>query len=256
MTTTLFHKDAKTMTLPASVESGVALSTLSQKYGFVDTAKVIEEFESNNYLVTHSNTLRPRKRDPRTVRHLVRMRHADHALELNGVVPEIVMINSHDGSSSLKFLSGLFRMICSNGLIVQSAELAPAVTIRHNVHAMNHALTAAAHVLQQSIAATKRISVFQQKMLTRDEQLEFANLANQLWTGRVRPEALLEMRRDEDAGDDLWRVFNRVQENLMVGGLTGTTATGRRTRTHGIRAMDNSVRVNRQLWSLAEEFVV
>ena len=202
MTSTIFHKDAKTMTLPMSVENGVALQTLSPRYGFVDTAKVIEIFEANNYLVTQSNTLRPRKRDPRTVRHLVRMRHADQALELNGVVPEVVMINAHDGSSSLKFMSGLFRLICSNGLIVQSAELAPPVVIRHNVNAMESALKAAEQVLQKSIAATERISVFQQKILSPAAQLEFATRANQLWTGRVRPEALLEMRRSEDAG---WR---------------------------------------------------
>lgn len=256
MNATIFHKDAKTMTLPMSVAQGVASGALSQRYGFVDTAKLIETFEANNYLVTQSNTLRPRKHDPRTVRHLVRMRHADHAMEVRGgVVPEVVVINSHDGSSSLKFLSGMFRLVCSNGLIVQSGEFAPPVTIRHSQNAMELALQAAGDVLIRAIQATNRIPVFEQRMLTAAEQLDFASRANQLWTGRVRPEALLEMRRDEDGGDDLWRVFNRVQENLMVGGLTGTTPTGRRTRTHGIKAMDNSVRVNRELWALAEEFV-
>lgn len=243
------------VTMPASVVDGMALETLSPKYGFIDTAKVIETFEANHYIVTKSNTLRPRKRDPRTVRHLVRMRHADHAVAVGEVVPEIVMINAHDGSSSLKFLSGLFRLVCSNGLVVQSAQYAPPVTIRHGKDAMARALAAAEEVLSQSIRTVGRIPAFQQRMLTRAEQLEFATRANELWTGRVRPEALLEMRRDEDAGDDVWRVFNRVQENLMVGGLAGTTPTGRRTRTHGIRAMDNSVRVNRALWALAEEYV-
>ena len=249
------QKDSRTMTLPISVEQGMAATTMTARYGFIDTNKVLDVFRENDFLVAQSNVLRPRKRDPRTVRHLVRLRRADQLELLNGgVVPEVVMINAHDGSSSLKFMVGLFRMVCSNGLIVQSAKLFPTISIRHNVNAMGLALQAANNVLEAATRSTDRITTFQQRMLTPAAQLEFATRANALWTGRVRPEALLEMRRDEDAGDDLWRVFNRVQENLMVGGLTGTTATGRRTRTHGIKAMDNSVRVNRQLWSLAEEF--
>ncbi len=248
------NQENTTVTLPISAAQGQPLPSLSDRYGFVDTSKIIDLFAAHDYLVTQSNALKARERDPRTVRHLVRMRHAEHAMAVNGTVPEIIMINSHDGSSSLRFMAGLFRLVCSNGLIVQSAQLAPTISLRHSVDAPALALQAAATTLERAIHSTQRITAFQQRMLTQAEQLDFATRANQLWTGRVQPQALLEMRRSEDGGDDLWRVFNRVQENLTMGGLVGRSATGRRTRTHGIRAMDNSVRVNRQLWALAEEF--
>lgn len=32
-------------------------------------------------------------------------------------VPEIILLNSHDGSSSYQMLPGLFRFVCQNGLI-------------------------------------------------------------------------------------------------------------------------------------------
>jgi hypothetical protein len=54
---------------------------------------------------------------------------------------------------------------------------------------------------------------------------------------------------------DLWTVFNRVQENMMRGGLEGLSANGRRIRTGGIRAMGSTVKVNTSLWELAESYV-
>jgi len=34
---------------------------------------------------------------------------------------------------------------------------------------------------------------------------------------------MLQIRRAEDAGNDLWSVFNRVQENLLQGGILTVT---------------------------------
>ena len=104
--------------------------------------------------------------------------------------------------------------------------------------------------------ATKRGSdIFRQRILNTDEQRHFSILASAFWGGRVPAHQLLEARRPEDQGDDLWRVFNRVQENMIKGGVVGRSPTGRNTRTHGIRAMDNTVRVNQKLWEIAEELL-
>jgi len=70
------------------------------------------------------------------------------------------------------------------------------------------------------------------------------------------PEKLLEARRYEDAGNDLWRVFNKVTENLLPGGLKDETrcrADGKRfARTRAITSLDRNVRLNKELWSLAQ----
>ena len=86
-------------------------------------ADIIELMREEGFLVTQTNTLKPRKRDPRVVRHFVRMRHEQHMREINGSVPEIMVINANDGSSSLRMEAGLFRFVCSNGLIVKSQEI-------------------------------------------------------------------------------------------------------------------------------------
>jgi hypothetical protein len=32
-------------------------------------------------------------------------------------VPEIILLNSHDGSSSYQMIPGMFRFVCTNGMI-------------------------------------------------------------------------------------------------------------------------------------------
>jgi len=63
---------------------------------------------------------------------------------------------------------------------------------------------------------------------------------------------VLQPRRAVDASSELWSTFNRVQENLVRGGLSGSAARGRRRRTRAINGIDQNVRLNRALWTLSE----
>jgi len=48
-------------------------------------------------------------------KHMLRLRRED---QINrNQVPEIILLNSHDGSSSYQMLPGLFRSVCCNGLV-------------------------------------------------------------------------------------------------------------------------------------------
>lgn len=247
--------DSPEIVLPPSVESGKKLETVSSKYVFIDTKKVLSKLQEHGYYVTQSNHLKPRRRDPETVRHFVRMRHKTVQTEVNGTVPELVVVNAHDGSSSLRFMAGLFRVVCKNGLIVRQAETGFA-RVLHTRNAEEEALVAAEKVLRDAQENARRIEIFRQRTLNPIERMEFATLAaREIWNGRVPPDQLLLARRDEDKDDNLWNIFNRIQENLIKGGVTGVSPSGRKTRTHGIRAMDNSMKVNVKLWQLAEEFL-
>ena len=94
---------------------------------------------------------------------------------------------------------------------------------------------------------------------TRLDQLERLDFAAQaaalrfhgaLETG-LEPGRLLVPRRAEDAGDDLWRTFNVVQENVLRGGLRPADGFRRLARTRAIRAIREDVRLNSGLWDLA-----
>jgi hypothetical protein len=75
--------------------------------------------------------------------------------------------------------------------------------------------------------------------------------------GSVSSLQLLETHRDGDRGNDLWTVFNVVQENAIKGGIEGlgTDRLGRERvyRTRPVKGIDQTVGLNRALWKLADE---
>jgi hypothetical protein len=240
--------------LPQAATDGVKFDKLSSKYDLISTESVVNLMREEGFVVTATNSLKPRVRDPRVVRHFVRMRHENHLNMINGAIPEILVINANDGSSSLRMEAGLFRMVCSNGLIVKSQDVGSA-RIRHVDVTADRVIEEANRVILGAQEAARRVDLFRQRVLSPTEKIQFSVLASALWGGRVMPHSLLESRRPEDNGDDLWRVLNRVQENLIKGGVVGRSPSGRNTRTHGIRAMDNSLKVNMKLWEIAEELL-
>ena len=46
------------------------------------------------------------------------------------VFPQILMTNSHDGKNSFQFQAGLYRLVCSNGLVIADAQFED-VKMRH-----------------------------------------------------------------------------------------------------------------------------
>src|SRR5258708_14119334 len=53
-------------------------------------------------------------------KHVVRFARVEHlqTWEKNQVRPEVVLVNSHDKSSAYQLHCGLFRLVCTNGMVV------------------------------------------------------------------------------------------------------------------------------------------
>lgn len=240
--------------LPTSAIEGLKYEKLSANYQLIDTKDVLDIMRENGFKVTQTFALRPRVRDPRVVKHALRMRHESFMDAKNGTIPELVLINSHDGSTSLRMDVGLYRIVCSNGLIVKSNDIYSSRT-RHIDVSEDLIVNESMKVIQAAKESASRIELFMHKILTPVDQLELATRAAEIRGLKVDPKDLLAVRRDEDGGNDLWRVFNRVQEAVIRGGVTGVSPNGRRIRTLGIKAMGATVKTNTKLWSLAEEYL-
>ena len=65
-------------------------------------------------------------------KHLVVFRNPDMKIERDGdtVFPQILMTNSHNGTSSFQFETGIYRMICENGLVIATEQFEK-IKIRH-----------------------------------------------------------------------------------------------------------------------------
>jgi len=119
-------------TVAPSVFSTKPYAAMSAKYRFFETSHVVEGLMQQGFLPVRAQQSRTRIEGKGAyTKHLLRFRHAsmtDSAVQ--STVPEIVLINSHDGSSAYHLSLGLYRVICTNGLVVKSAGIED-IRVRH-----------------------------------------------------------------------------------------------------------------------------
>lgn len=226
----------------------------SERYTYIPTSDLLQGLQKEGFepfMVAQSRT-RIAERSEHT-KHMVRLRHATqiNADEAN----EIILVNSHDGTSSYQMLAGVYRFVCANGMI-RGDELAD-IRVPHKGDVQGRVIEGAYRVLDQFDATRESIAGMKTCRLPSGAQEVFAAAALELRyeDAQHRPittDKLLSARRLEDRGDDLWSTFNVVQENMLQGGLIGRTAQGNRTSTRAITGIDQNVKLNRALWVLAE----
>jgi hypothetical protein len=243
--------------LAPSVFAKAAHPKMSERYLFVSTYDMLVPMLDQGYIITSATqrSTRSNGRDPNFTRHMLRLRAPNVKPTVGDVVPECVISNAHDGQAKVKVLAGLFRFICSNGLAIAWPGMSVSSTFRHIGEAsiVREAIGEAIDVSKKSI---KVVSSMTKKKLTHKQQIGFASKAADLvWDEqKFDPALLLEAHRSEDEGDDVWRVYNRIQENLTRGGVRFKAPTSKREfMTRGITHIGRSLELNQGLWTLAEE---
>jgi hypothetical protein len=229
----------------------------SSKYTFIPTERVLSGLMEAGFVPVEARQTQARRASPLHARHVVRLRRRLETVQLKDSVPEVVFLNSHDGTSSYQLRVGIFRVVCTNGLIVSRGAF-PGVYVPHRGNVVEEVIAGALQIAQRFDGLALEVERMESRMLRVDEQFAFAGRALALRFPNVaergmQPLQLLTIRRAGDTGQDLWSTLNKVQENLIRGGLTRRTATGRLSRTRGITAIRRDVELNSRLWDLAAE---
>jgi len=229
-----------------------AAAHLSGRYHFYSTSQLIEPLLADHWEVTQASQVRSKHYNPHG-KHLVRITH--EKLQLGADRLEAVIRNSHDGTSKLEVMLGAWRFVCSNGIFV-GTEFARAA-IQHT-RAFEYVQNKAEELITHAPQVAAVFDAWKSRDTTEDERLALAVSAAQIrWNHLNKPEvklpiepkSLLDVRRHEDRHNDLWTVFNRIQENVMTGGISRLND---RRRVRGIRAIDETVRINKALWAASE----
>ena len=150
---------------------------------------------------------------------------------------------------------GIYRAVCTNGLVV-SVGVFPALRVLHRGDVVDDLVRGALEMSERFGILATIVERMERTILDEAQRLEFATQALTVRypddrPGAMTPAQLLAARRPEDLGNDLWRTFNAIQENLIRGGLVRRSATGRLTRTRRITGIREDLRVNMALWDLA-----
>ena len=235
----------------------------SERYTYIPTAHLLERMAAEGFrpfAVMQGGSRDEEKRN--FTKHLIRFRHESQSLaKVGDTSPEIVMINSHDGTSSYQLMAGMFRLVCSNGLVV-SDGLVENVRVPHKGDIVGNVIDGCITILETLPQTTEAVREMQALQLTQGEQRIFTEAATiarygSLEESPVRPDQLNTARRMADTGNDLWRTFNRTQESMMRGGVgyvhTNDKGERQHRRTREINGIDQSTNLNRALWHIAEQ---
>jgi hypothetical protein len=226
---------------------------VSATYRFIPTHTLVAALLEAGFVATDAVQSRARGDRGGFSRHLLRFRPLTDRLGLEEAIPEIAVINAHDGTTAYQVRAALFRPLCSNGLLARIGDFG-VIHVPHRVSAVANVVEAAQRILAGFEPIAAQVRAMARTRLEPDRQEAFARDAAALRfdePGRIAPATLLERRRPADAGDDLWTVYNVLQENLIRGGVRYRSPSGRELRSRGIRAIRDDVRINARLWHAA-----
>ncbi|PTT92851.1 hypothetical protein DBR42_01235 [Pelomonas sp. HMWF004] len=239
-----------------SIFAESAHASRSERYTYLPTIDVINGLRREGFqpFAVAQTRVRDSGKAEHT-KHMIRLRYASNINDSEA--KEVVLLNSHDGSSSYQMLAGMFRFVCANGMVC--GETHSDIRVRHSGNIVDNVIEGATRVLDSFEEVTEQRDGMRALTLNEGEAQAFGRAALLLKyddlaaPAPVTERQILNARRSADRGADLWTTFNVVQENLVRGGLIGRSKTGKRATTRGVNGIDQSVKLNRALWQLAEE---
>lgn len=264
------------------------LNTVSERqYTFMPTHELIDKLAKMNWMIHSANQQKTKHEDRvNAVKHILHFRNPDFSFaKVGDTIPEILIVNSHDRTSSFRFYIGLFRLVCSNGLVVANGSLSE-VQVPHIRTEYDFVKDQVIKITERVPSILNRIEDF--KKVSLDEAAKIA-IAERSLAARfpeyvmdngqidipmihedVDIDAFLVPQRVEDADSSLWSTFNLVQEKIMKGGWVRETEKSRalqetrlakgfkdvkaERRVRKITNIGKNIQVNQDLWEIADEY--
>ena len=215
---------------------------IKQKEFYIPTLDIVTKLQDEGWRL--SGVAEQRGKNRKITSNYVQLQHPDFAVQnskgKNEAFTSITLSNSCNGNRPLQMSLGMFRQVCTNGLIRfdQHAENEKIKHIEVNARDLDRfvvSMNGKADKLLTEVNEMKHkgLSIEDMRKLAREAaSLRYTNL------DEINIDDLFAVNRVEDESNDLWTVFNRIQENL----------------THDVKNMSEDIRLNQQLFSLVENF--
>lgn len=253
--------------VPSAFSTLPDISKVSSKYLFIPTARAMQIMNNDGWYVAKAAQSNSRTSDGKFyTKHLLRFRKE---MAINnqfkkefGLVPEILLTNAHNGQSVFKLNVGLFRFVCINGLVIMSEQFKE-LSIKHIGFKDYDIMEAVYSIINGLPRLFENVLKMKQIQLNTHEKYDYAKEASSYrWNSLNMPfsfDTLLAARRDEDKQNDLFSIYNVVEENLIKGGLRGYSYDDnnnfRRITTKPIQSIDRNIDIHSRLWQLNERYI-
>jgi hypothetical protein len=221
---------------------------VSNRYSFADSEYYLQKFIDADWTIHSARQVSKSEYAP----HQVILRNKDIAT-VGDLLPQLIFTNSHNGIKKMTMDTGIYRLVCSNGLVVPTS-ITQSLSIKHIDLGDSTTDTIVNSFYEKIPIIMNNIDRMRNKILTNDEidnftynalQIRFINAVGININDVVKPS------RIEDYSDDLWTVFNVVQEKLIRGGIQ--LPSKRHSRPINNFVNDNDI--NTKLWQLAEQYI-
>ena len=245
--------------------SDTASPRMTQRYGHFNTSEILAFLEGEGWTPKmygqkgfNKRTASTRSELQSYTKHYARFSKNDKLI-VGELIPELYLVNSHDGSSKLQIETAFMRVACENGLIVRDHQFGR-IDIKHSMNNVKEIKPMLSQFVDNFTQVSNRVTDLKAVQLTSEEQIQLAEIAMKLRWGAFVPKILAEKvigcKRVEDEGNDLWKVYNRVQENLVKGGLVGEGLKSKKNgetrliKTRHVSNIDVEISFNTKLWDV------
>lgn len=272
-TSFLSNDDIKRM-CPMALHTAPTNPNVSDRYIQANTMTVIEDLAKLGWYPVQAKQCRPKKNSSGIHSfHIVAfqnpevriMKTLENGEKVVDAYPRIILTNSHDGFNSFKFMVGLFRVVCSNGLVVCSQEFAN-ISIRHINYDFEELRKIVATTIEQVPNIVGKMNTMRTITLNDEQKTAIATEVIKIRQD-VAPEEQIEVDtetiediltpiREEDNANDLWTIFNICQEKLIKGGFQRKSRNNKMRRQRPITSIKKDIDYNQRLWETAEQYLM
>lgn len=232
----------------------------SDKYSFISTLRPLSILAEYNWFPRTVQEVKVRKNARNGYqKHIVTLQQGkgdDALVNVGDETAEIILKSAHDGSANFELMGAMRVKVCSNGLIVSAGSIGGHFKIKHIGYTDDAVAKAIEAITDFGPNLVEKVRELKSIGMSDAQQVNFATEALELVNDPskfvMQPIDLLAARRLEDKDCNLWKCFNRVQENIMHGGLTRKTLQGKSRKTRAIKNIDRTVDINQALWDLTE----
>jgi len=238
---------------------------VSDKYLFVNTETIIDDLEKLGWLPVQAAQRKARKKEGTIFsKHMVAFQNPDIMItsqDGDNAYPRILLTNSHDGMQAFKFSVGIFRLVCSNGLVVADEKFSD-FKIKHKGYSFEELRNVVRQAVEDLPNRVQVMNDMKNRILTVTEKRKLAIDAmliragvNTLQYDEETIDEILEPKRKADKGDDLWRVFNVIQEKITQGDFHAALKGAKVRKVRKIKSFEKDMKVNKELFKLATALV-
>jgi len=244
---------------------------VSNKYLFVNTETIIDDLDKLGWKPVTVAQRKSRGSNTIFSKHMVSFQNPEIKItSKNGddAFPRIILTNSHDGMQAFKFSVGIYRLVCSNGLVVADEEFSD-FKIKHKGYTFAELRNVVTQAVEDLPNRVEVMNKMQDKILTQDEKNKLA-LDAMLVRAGIEPGSdkakkfnydeetiidILDPKRKEDEGDDLWKVFNVIQEKITQGDFHAALTGAKVRKVRKIASFEKDIKVNKELFKLATALI-